>query len=67
MRIDVPVLDLQDRDREREREDRDGYRYTGCNCRKSMCLKMYCVCFAGGRMCDRVLMGICRLAYANRV
>ena len=27
-------------------------KYTGCNCSKSQCLKMYCACFSVGRMCD---------------
>ena len=29
-------------------------KYTGCNCSKSQCLKMYCMCFAVGRVCDKV-------------
>ena len=27
-------------------------KYTGCNCSKSECLKMYCACFSVGKMCD---------------
>lgn len=30
-------------------------KYTGCNCAKSQCLKMYCACFSVGKMCDEVL------------
>jgi hypothetical protein len=30
-------------------------KYTGCNCNKSQCLKMYCACFSVGKMCDQVL------------
>ena len=41
MVIDPPILNLQSK-------------YTGCNCRKSQCLKMYCVCFSTGKMCDEV-------------
>lgn len=29
-------------------------KYTGCNCSKSQCLKMYCACFSVGKMCDEV-------------
>ncbi len=43
--IDALPLDLH---------EKDGYKYTGCNCRKSQCLKMYCVCFSFGKMCDNV-------------
>ena len=35
-------------------------KYTGCNCSKSQCLKMYCACFSVGRMCDEVLPSLYR-------
>ena len=49
--IETPPLKLRTADK-----------YTGCNCRKSRCLKMYCICFAKGKMCDKVLPIIFRHA-----
>ena len=40
-------------------------KYTGCNCSKSQCLKMYCTCFAVGRICDQVLPSLPRAASAR--
>lgn len=39
--VDPPILNLTSKP-------------TGCNCRKSQCLKMYCICFAQCKMCDSV-------------
>ncbi len=40
-------------------------KYTGCNCTKSKCLKMYCACFSVGKMCDQVKEFIFRRVSAN--
>ena len=42
-------------------------KYTGCNCSKSQCLKMYCDCFSVGRMCDEVPVCPYRPASARTV
>ena len=42
-------------------------KYTGCNCTKSQCLKMYCACFSVGRMCDQVLLYPYRPVFASPV
>ena len=42
-------------------------KYTGCNCSKSQCLKMYCACFSVGRMCDEVLDVLFRLVCVKAV
>ena len=40
-------------------------KHTGCNCSKSQCLKMYCVCFAMGRVCESVRLVLSRVAFAE--
>ena len=32
-------------------EKEKGKKKTGCTCKKTNCLKMYCECFSTGKMC----------------
>ena len=40
---------------------------SGCNCERSMCLKMYCQCFAEGKYCTGCNCQNCQNRVNNKV